>query len=99
MDRIPAPTNTHQWISTLYGKSWSHLYIAHQATGTANNIDMITSFRKSFDNNLVILATDAPSTFRTPISLIRFSAIYVANPNNPRQEIKMVSPANRHASV
>ena len=34
-----------------------------------------TSFRKSFDNRVVMPVTDAPSTLRRPISLILFSAI------------------------
>src|SRR5689334_4912835 len=60
--------------------------------------DIITSFKKSFDNNEAIFITEAPNTFRTPISLVRFSAIYAASANKPRQEIKMVSAANNAAS-
>jgi len=34
--------------------------------------EMKTSFRKSFDSRVTRPDTDAPSTFRTPISLMRF---------------------------
>ena len=54
---------------------------------------MITSTTKSFDNNLHKLNTDAPNTFRTPISLMRCSAIKEAIPNSPRQLINIASIA------
>ena len=31
----------------------------------------------------------APNTFRMPISLVRCSAVNIARPNKPREEIKM----------
>ena len=52
-----------------------------------------TSFKKSLAKSPITLETDAPSTLRTPISLVRRSVLYVAKPNKPRQEIKMASPA------
>ena len=58
-----------------------------------------TSTRKSFDKSVVMSDMEAPSTFLMPISLILFSAIYVAKPKSPRQEIKMVKPANNAAKV
>ena len=41
-----------------------------------------------------ILLTDAPSTFRMPISLTLCSAAYVTKPNKPRHAIKIASTAN-----
>src|SRR5580704_9649171 len=98
-DNPAANASTHHSIATRYGYHCNHLYIANQATGAANAKESSTSIRKSLLNNVAIPATEAPNTFLTPISLIRFSAIYVANPNNPRQEINTVSPANNPASV
>ncbi len=63
----------------------------------ASGIDIINeikiSFKKSADKTDTMLLTDAPSTFRMPISLILFSADKTDNPNKPIQEIKMVSMA------
>ena len=95
----PAKAKTHQPIPTRYVYFSSQVLIAHHATGDAITSEMTTSFRKSFESNVVIVSTDAPSTFRTPTSLMRFSAMYVASPNRPRQEMKIVNPANKAAKV
>src|ERR1700730_804228 len=81
--------NTSQPIFVRYAKSRSHLLITHQATGDAITIDIATSFKKSFDKSVTIPATLAPKTLRTPISFVRCSALNVANPNNPRQQMRM----------
>src|SRR3954464_14628617 len=73
--------------------------MAHHASGDAINKAITTNFKKSFDSSVVMLVTEAPSTLRTPISLMRFSAMYVAKPNKPKHEIKMVRPANNAAKV
>src|SRR5687768_322673 len=54
---------------------------------------------KSCDNILHKLVTDAPITFRMPISFVRCSATKEANANNPRQEIKMASTAKKVDNV
>jgi len=43
---------------------------------------MAISFKNSFDNNLTILKTLAPTTFLMPISLVLFTALYMAKPNS-----------------
>ena len=48
-----------------------------------------TSFRKSSDNNLTMLLVLAPSTFRIPISRMRWVMVNADNPNRPRQAMKM----------
>ncbi len=49
---------------------------------------------KSLESNCHKSKTDAPNTFRTPISLVRCSATKEARPNKPKQEMKMASTAN-----
>src|SRR5438045_7549532 len=71
----PANANTHHCIVIRYGKFCSQVCIAQYATGAAMTNDTSTSFKKSFDNKVVIFVTEAPSTLRTPISFILFSAI------------------------
>ena len=72
--RIPATKNIHQLIDTRYAKSSSHLFIAHHATGNAITEAISTSFKKSFESIVTIFVTDAPNTFRIPISFMRCSA-------------------------
>ena len=42
---------------------------------------------------------EAPNTLRTPISFVRCSAVNVAKPKRPRQEIKMARNAKMFASL
>ena len=56
----------------------------NQDTGMAIKNEMNTSVTKSFDNNFQRLNTDAPNTLRTPISLVRCSAINDAIPKRPK---------------
>src|SRR5690606_31870239 len=77
----PATANIHHWMSMRYAKSSSHLSIAHQAMGEAMTTATNTSLTKSIDSIDTISDTDAPSTLRMPISLVRWKAISVANPN------------------
>src|SRR5688572_4420189 len=90
----PAMTNTDQWIFILYAKSSSHLFMKYQATGNAMIEATRVSFRKSFDNNATTFGTEAPKTFRTPISFVLFSAINALRPNKPRQAMKIENAAN-----
>lgn len=71
----------------------------YHATGVATSNDITTSVKKSFDNKEVIFNTDAPNTFLIPISLILFSAIYAARPNNPKHDIRIVNPANNPVNI
>ncbi len=66
--------------------------MAYQAIGEAMTMAISTSFRKSLESSVTMLATLAPNTLRTPISLVRCSAVKVARPKRPRQEIRMAIP-------
>ena len=81
--------NTIQLKPVRYAKLCSQLCIAHHAIGDAIKMAIPTNFKKSFESNATMLVTLAPNTFRTPISFMRCSALKVANPNKPKQEIKM----------
>ena len=63
------------------------------------NKEINTSNTNSFDSNRHKLNTDAPSTLRTLISLIRCSATKIESPNNPRQLIKIARIAKKEASL
>src|SRR6185503_15518464 len=89
----PAITNTKGVMLMRYAKPCSQLCIIHHDTGNAINKEMPTSFKKSFDNIVVMLVTDAPTTFLIPISFLLFCAVKAAKPNKPRQEIIMAKPA------
>jgi hypothetical protein len=67
--------------------------------GVAITNEINTSSTKSLDNNFHKLNTEAPTTLRTPISLVRCAAVNAAKPKMPRQEIKMASRANTKASL
>lgn len=69
------------------------------AIGIAIRQEKITNKTKSLDNNRQRFETDAPSTFRMPIYLVRCSAMNEANPNKPRQLIKMARKAKKLASL
>ena len=61
------------------------------AINTANSTNLI----KSLDNNATNWPTDAPSTFRIPISLVRRSAEKAANPSKPKAEMSKAIKANK----
>ena len=54
---------------------------------------MMLAINTCFENSLLIKITisntDAPSTLRIPISLVRFCALNAARPKSPRQAIKI----------
>ena len=56
----------------------------HQAIGKAMTAAMTTNRIYSLESIKTIPCTEAPSTFRTPISFVRLSAVYAARPNSPR---------------
>src|SRR6185437_16642097 len=95
----PADKNIHQERSLRYSKFSSQPCMKYQDVGTAKHSEMRIRLTKSFDSICHTLSTDAPSTLRTPISLVLCAATKEARPNNPRQEIRMVSPAKRPDSV
>src|SRR5215203_3697179 len=94
-ETAPAVKNIHQSMSTRYEKSCNHLCITHQATGKAITLAINTSLTKSFDTSNKILETDAPRTFRTPISFVRCTVENMASPNNPRHATKMATAAKK----
>ena len=71
----------------------------HQASGAANAKETMTNPEKSFEISDTRLLTEAPITFRIPISFVRCSAVKAARPNSPSPVITIVSPAKRLASV
>ena len=89
----PADANSHQLNVIRYGKFCNHLFAAIYASGDAIIKAITTSFIKSVERVVTILFTDAPSTFRMPISFVLFSADKTDNPNKPMHEINMVSIA------
>src|SRR5438128_2649731 len=56
-------------------KSSSHLFMLHHASGKAMREEMRTRRIKSFESRAMRPCTDAPSTLRMPISLVRLSAV------------------------
>ena len=65
----------------------------YHATGDAIRKATRTSLIKSFDNNITMFETEAPNTFRTPISFVRCAVANNDKPSKPRQAIKMAKPA------
>ena len=55
--------------------------MAPHAMGDATKNEINTRITKSLDSNDVMPVTEAPSTFRMPISLMRFSAEKQALPS------------------
>lgn len=90
----PANANIHHWILILYAKSCNHLFIRYHVNGVAMTMEITTSLIKSPDNSVTMLPMEAPKTFLTPISLILCCAAKVANPNRPRQDIRMEITVN-----
>src|SRR5215204_1773674 len=92
MNKAPEPDaiKIHQLISVLYSKCRIKDVINSHANGDAIRTAIITSLIKSPARREVILATLAPRTFRMPISFVRFSAMYIARPNKPIHEMKMM---------
>src|SRR5882762_910749 len=90
-DIPPATTKTVQSIGMRYAKSCNQFCIPKYEAGTAMTNAMTINFKKSFESKMTISSTDAPMTFRIPISFIRCSAVKVANPNSPRQEMKIAT--------
>src|SRR6187401_1101998 len=89
----PASINIHQPMFTLNAKSRNHVFIAHHANGKATILESKMSLRKLFDNNRTIPDTEAPKTFLTPISFVRWIVANMVSPNKPRQATKMAMPA------
>jgi len=51
-----------------------------------------TNFKNSWDNIAVTCAVLCPKILRIPISFLFRSAVNAANPNKPKQEIRMARP-------
>src|SRR5680860_257008 len=66
--------------------------MAYQAIGNAINRLIRTSFKKCHEIMETISFTDAPITFRIPISLVRNSMTISEMAKRPRQERKMAIP-------
>jgi hypothetical protein len=90
---IPTTPNNQILIEIWYSYLSSQLFIIHHATGIARKKAIPISFKNSRETSNKTCGTDAPSTLRIPISLIRFSTVKETNPASPRQQIKMASAA------
>ena len=53
-----------------------------------NDNNILDAIKKSLDNKLAIVETEAPNTFRIPISFVRFTAASAARPaaSKPRRQ-------------
>ena len=91
---IPAAINTPVPIFILYAKSFNHSCMAHQVTGTEIINAMPTSNKNSFDTSNNTCCTEAPNTFRIPISFVRCSITNAESPNKPRLAIMIAKMAN-----
>ena len=69
--------------------------MAYQAKGAAMRMASATNLRKSLESKAMILATEAPNTFRMPISLVRWEVVYATKPNRPKQASKTAKLANK----
>ena len=69
--------------------------IAHHAKGEATTKAISTSKRNSRDNSPNNVPTFAPSTFRIPNSFVRCSAVNIASPSKPRQEMNIAKNAKQ----
>src|SRR5688572_9918149 len=72
----------------------SHFEMANQAMGAATRNDTMMSTANSLYNNFKIPGTDAPSTFRIPISFVLCNVVNDAKPNNPIHATKIASVVN-----
>ena len=97
--KILVKANAHHGMLILYSKLMSHLSIINQAIGLPIKIPRSTNFKKSRVIKEVIVNTDAPNIFRTPISLVLCSAVNMTSPNNPKQEINMANIEKYFVSV
>ncbi len=94
-----AKTNTGQGNEILNANCSSHACMIHAARGHAIRLAAITGRRKSLFIIKTISFSLAPITFRMPISFVRCSAVKAANPNKPRQAIKITSAVKRADTI
>ena len=66
----------------------------YQANGVAMRMATTTNIKNSLESNPTRFSTEAPSTFRIPISLVLLSATNAANANKPKQDTNMANAAN-----
>ena len=85
--------NSHQLKETRYAKACSHLFIKNHEIGIAITHAIKTIFKNEADSKPAIFDTDAPNTFRIPISFIRCSVASVVKANRPRLDINMAIKA------
>ena len=83
--------------STIYGAITTNgasafTFCNSSTVGGAISVATSTGFNKSFERSNTMFCVEEPSTFLTPISLIRFVAVKDARPNKPRHAMNMASP-------
>src|SRR5579863_4029737 len=93
MDIAPARPKIHHSIWMRYANFSSQLFIEIQAMGIATTRASSTRRINSPDNCTNRTPTLAPSTFRILISLARRSAVNIARPRRPMQDIKIAKTA------
>src|SRR5690606_32489662 len=96
---VPVNGNTHHSIEVLMVYLFKYMLSNHHANGDETTKDTITSNEKSFEISRTRLGTDAPNTFRMPISFVRCSAVKAANPNRPNPVISIASVAKIVANL
>jgi len=90
----PAPTKIRGLISIRKAKPVNHWRSTHHAIEAAGMNAIKTRTINSFDNTKEREATEAPITFRIPISFVRCSAVKAANANRLKLAMKMARPEN-----
>lgn len=94
-----AKTKIHGEISVRYSYFCNHPLRKYKAIGVEIIQDIITRTTKSVDSILHRFATEAPRTLRTPISLVRCSAVKEARPKIPKQLIMIARIEKKDVSL
>lgn len=91
----PLTKNIHQLKLVRYAKFCSHPCICHHAIGVAIINASMSNLTKSVESKAIICRTEAPNTFRIPISFIRLLVMKITSPNNPRELINSATAADQ----
>src|SRR5215471_4184085 len=92
-ESMAASTKAPQLSEIRNAKFCSQPFITYHPIGIAISKARATRTKKYRKNKMLMFATEAPNTFLIPTSLVRFDIKNETKPNNPRQEMKIDSPA------
>src|SRR5688572_14289588 len=90
--------NIHHEILIRYSNLNSQSDRKYDAIGNAIRHESMTSMTKLRVNKVQRLNSDAPTTFRMPISLVRCSATKEERPNKPSRLMRIARPVKIDAS-